>query len=89
MASQISMFTSQQLETATEERCFLCGPCRDVISRTGSESQLRVESGSNELVVRQSPAGKNVSTEADDIVENRHQATTDEDTVGFYVQRMY
>jgi hypothetical protein len=30
----------KQLETATEERCFLCGPCRDVISRTISDSQL-------------------------------------------------
>jgi hypothetical protein len=35
---------------------------------------------SNELVVGQSPAGKNVSTEAEDIVENPHQATTGEDT---------
>jgi hypothetical protein len=35
---------------------------------------------SNELVVGQSPAGKNVSTEADDIVRIRHQATTGEDT---------
>jgi hypothetical protein len=33
----------------------------------------------NECVVRQSPAGKNVSTEAENIVEFRHQATTDED----------
>jgi hypothetical protein len=33
-----------------------------------------------ELVVRQSPAGKNVSTEAEGIVENRHQAMTGEDT---------
>jgi hypothetical protein len=28
----------------------------------------------NELVVRQSPAGKNMSTEAEDIIENHHQA---------------
>jgi hypothetical protein len=34
------MFTRQQLETATEERCFLCGPCRYVVSRTVGESQL-------------------------------------------------
>jgi hypothetical protein len=27
------MFSRQQLETATEERCFLCDPCQDVISR--------------------------------------------------------
>jgi hypothetical protein len=25
------------------ERCFLCGPCRDVTSKTVSESQLRVQ----------------------------------------------
>jgi hypothetical protein len=31
----------------------------------------------NELVVGQLPAGKNVSTEAEDIVEIRHQATTE------------
>jgi hypothetical protein len=38
------------------------------------------ESWSNELVLRQSPAGKNVSTEAVDVVGNRHQATTGEKT---------
>jgi hypothetical protein len=46
-------------------------------------SQSRVDSSSNELVVRQSPADKNVSTEAEDIVEIRHQATTGEDTAGW------
>jgi hypothetical protein len=34
---------------------------------------------SNELVVTQSRIGKNVSTEAEDIVRIRHQATTGED----------
>jgi hypothetical protein len=34
----------------------------------------------NELVVGQLPAGKNVSTEAENIVEIRHQATTGENT---------
>jgi hypothetical protein len=34
---------------------------------------------SNELVVRQSPARKNVSTEAEDIVGIRQKATTGED----------
>jgi hypothetical protein len=34
----------------------------------------------NELVVGQWPAGKNVSTEAEDIVGIRHQATSGEDT---------
>jgi hypothetical protein len=38
------------------------------------------ESWSNELVVRQSQAGENVSTEAEDIVGICHQATTDENT---------
>jgi hypothetical protein len=36
------------------------------------------DSWSNELVVRQSPAGKNVSAEAEDIVGVRHPATTGE-----------
>jgi hypothetical protein len=36
---------------------------------------------SNELAVGKSPAGKNVSTEAEDIVGIRHQAATGEDTV--------
>jgi hypothetical protein len=58
------------VDTATVGRCFLCGPCLDVISRT-----VR----SNELVVGQSPAGKNVSTEAGDIIIIHHQATSDED----------
>jgi hypothetical protein len=40
---------------------------------------LKVNRWSNELVVRQSRAGKNVSTEAEDIVVIRHQATIGED----------
>jgi hypothetical protein len=40
---------------------------------------LSESSWSNELVVRQSPAGKNVNTEAEDTVGIRHQTTTDED----------
>jgi hypothetical protein len=38
------------------------------------------DSWNNELVVRQSPAGKNVSTEAGGIFEIHHQATIGEDT---------
>jgi hypothetical protein len=38
------------------------------------------DSWGNALVVTQSPANKNVSTEAEDIVEIRHQKTTSEDT---------
>jgi pyrimidine operon attenuation protein/uracil phosphoribosyltransferase len=40
---------------------------------------LTVDISNKELGVRQSPAGKNVSTEAEDIVEIRHQVTTGED----------
>jgi hypothetical protein len=65
-ASQTIIFSWQQLETATEEWCFLCG-------------QLRVDSWINEVVVRRSPAGKKVNTEAEDIVGIRHQATTGDD----------
>jgi hypothetical protein len=32
------MFAHATMDTATEERYFLCGPCLDVISRTISES---------------------------------------------------
>jgi hypothetical protein len=41
---------------------------------------LRVDSWSNELVVGQSPSGKNASTEAEGIVRICHQTTTGEDT---------
>jgi hypothetical protein len=40
------------------------------------------ESWSNDLVVGRSPAGKNLSTEAEDIVGTCHQTTTGEDTEG-------
>jgi hypothetical protein len=36
------------------------------------------DSWSNELVVTQSPAGKEVNAEAEDIVGIRHQATTED-----------
>jgi hypothetical protein len=39
------------------------------------------ENWSNELVVGQSQAGKNMSTEVEDIVVIRHQATASEDIV--------
>jgi hypothetical protein len=51
----------------TEEQCLLRGPCRDV-----------GDSGNNELVVGQPPAGKNLRTEVEDIVGIRHQTTTGE-----------
>jgi hypothetical protein len=37
---------------------------------------MRVTSWSNDLVVRQSPVGKNVSTGTEDIAGIHHQATT-------------
>jgi hypothetical protein len=79
-APQTSMFIRQQLETATENRCFQCGVCRNVIRRTVSESRLTVDSRQFEqlLGLRQSPAG-NVSTEAEDIVTIRHYVATGED----------
>jgi hypothetical protein len=36
----------------------------------------------NELVVRESPAGMNVSKEAEGIIRIRHMATAGEDTAG-------
>jgi hypothetical protein len=45
------------------------------VPRLQKESIVRLE-----LVVGQSPAGKNMSTEAEDVVGIRHQATTGEDT---------
>jgi hypothetical protein len=60
------------MDTATEERYFLCSPCRNVISRT-----VRAMSE----FVRQLPAAKNRSTEAEDIVGIREQATTGEEKI--------
>jgi hypothetical protein len=45
--------------------------------------QRRAESWSNELGERQSPVGKEVSAEAEDIVGIRYQATTGEDVVSW------
>jgi hypothetical protein len=49
MTSERSTFARQQLETAIEERCFLCGSCSDVISWTVSlkSTVARTEAGSN------------------------------------------
>jgi hypothetical protein len=41
---------------------------------------LRVDSFSNKVVVGQSPAGKNVSMKAEDIVGICHQVMTNEET---------
>jgi hypothetical protein len=60
------------MDTATEERCFLCGPRRGVLSRT-----VRAMSE----FVRQTPAGKNMSTEAEDIIGIREQTTTGEEKI--------
>jgi hypothetical protein len=54
---------------------------REKVVSVGSVPRChKQDSWSNELVVRQSPAGKNVSTEAKDLVGIRHQATTGENT---------
>jgi hypothetical protein len=45
-------------------------------SRTVSENQLRVDGWSNKTIVGQSPAGKKVVTEAENIVKTRHQAAS-------------
>jgi hypothetical protein len=52
-----------------------------------SMARCKQDGWSNELLMRQSPAGKNVSTEAEDIVEIRHQATAGENITDrrFYV----
>jgi hypothetical protein len=42
--------------------------------------QFRVDSWGNELVVRQLPVGKKMSSDAEDIVGIRLRATNDEDT---------
>jgi hypothetical protein len=41
-ASQTNMFPRQQLNYKNEERCFLCGACRGVISRTSLESDPKI-----------------------------------------------
>jgi hypothetical protein len=71
--------TGIALSFLTEERYILCCPCRDITGGTVSERQLKVNSWSNELVVRQSTAGNKVSTESEDIVGIRHQPMTGED----------
>jgi hypothetical protein len=35
-----NMFQRQQLNYKKEERCFLCGPCRGIVSGTSLELQL-------------------------------------------------
>jgi hypothetical protein len=65
------MFVLQQLKTATEERCFLSGPCRDVITRTAGAM--------SELCDIHEP----VKTLAEDTVRIRYQEMTSEDTEDF------
>jgi hypothetical protein len=54
------------------------------VTASNDMSQLRADSWSNELVVRETPAAKDVSTEAEDTVENRYQVTTREDITKWY-----
>lgn len=73
------MFARQKL-TVTEERCFLFDSYRDVISRTVVQSrELELV---RELVVRQLPAGRNVSMVMEEIIWILYQATTGEETYG-------
>jgi hypothetical protein len=69
MASQISIFAFEQLETATEER-FL--PPR-------MPRCYKQDSWGNELIVKQSPASKNMNTEAENIIRIRQEAMIGED----------
>jgi hypothetical protein len=66
MALQTSMSAPQQLETAIEE----------VFSVRSMLRRYKHDSWSNQLVVRQSPASKNMSTEAEDICGICQQAMT-------------
>jgi hypothetical protein len=50
-----------------------------VFSVQSMPRNYKQDSWINELLVKQSPASKNVSTEAEGIVGIRHQATTSED----------
>jgi hypothetical protein len=50
MAFSAPMAARATMDAATEERCFLCGPCLEVISRTSSERQCSAAQGSEELV---------------------------------------
>jgi hypothetical protein len=88
--------TGKREKTATEVRCFLCGPCRDVITRTVSPVQGRDESWvgvseqksgrllrgswSNKSVRVYSPDGKDVNRGH---VRIRYQETTNEDIEEF------
>jgi hypothetical protein len=71
----------------TEEWCFLCGSISNNLTATQERCFMRSApksykqyNRSNELAVRQSPAGKNISMEAENIVGIRHQATMCGDT---------
>jgi hypothetical protein len=46
----------------------------------GDKSPVAKTNSDNEFVVGQSPAGKNVNTEAEDIVGIRYQSKTGEDS---------
>jgi hypothetical protein len=48
---------AKDTNATTEERCFLCGPCRDVITR---------RTGVMSSVVEYQPAGNGVSIEAEE-----------------------
>jgi hypothetical protein len=53
----------------------------DVFSVRSVPRCYKQDSWRNELVVEQSPAGENVSTEGEDTVAMHHQTTTGTDTI--------
>jgi hypothetical protein len=63
----------------TKNHC--AGEGQNQFSSQSVSYELRVDSWSNERVVRQSPAGENVSAEAEDIVAILYQATTGKDII--------
>jgi hypothetical protein len=69
-ASQTSVFFTVEIGNSNRETVF---------SMRSLPCCYKQDSWSNELVMEQSPAGKNVSREAEDIVGIRHQAMTSED----------
>jgi hypothetical protein len=69
-------FTNKHIRTATVEN----SKREKVFSVRSVLRCYKQDSWSNELVVRQSPACKKLSTEAEAIFGIRHQATTGKDT---------
>jgi hypothetical protein len=76
---EISQNTAAVTEKRLRKQTCLHGSRGTVFSVLSMPRCYKWDSWSNELIVRQSLAGKNVSTEAKDIVGICHQAMTGED----------